>query len=43
MITHLAALLIGFAAGLLIARNNQARTESVVARGKKLLDALKGR
>jgi len=41
--THLLALAVGLFIGLLVARNNVARTESVVARGKKLLDALKGR
>lgn len=41
--THLLAILVGVLVGLLVARNNVARTESVVARGKKLLDALKGR
>lgn len=43
IVIFLIGLLLGFVAGLLVARNNVARTESVVARGKKLLDALKGR
>ena len=41
--TFLIGLSLGFIVGLLVARNNVDRTESVVARGKKLLDALKGR
>lgn len=41
--TFLIGLLLGFIVGLLVARNNVARTESVVAKGNKLLDALKGR
>lgn len=43
MTTFLIGLLLGFIAGLLVARNNVDRTEFIVARGKKLLDALKGR
>jgi hypothetical protein len=43
MISLFIAVAIGFVVGLLVARNNVDRTESVVARGKKLLDALKGR
>lgn len=43
MITFLIGAALGFIAGLLVVRNNVERTESVVARTKKLLDALKGR
>jgi len=43
MITHLIALLVGLVIGILVARKNVDRTESVVARTKKLLDALKGK
>lgn len=43
MITFLIGISLGFIGGLVVARNNVERTESVVARGKKLLDALKGR
>lgn len=42
-VIFLIGILLGFVAGLLVARNNVDRTESVVARTKKLLDALKGR
>jgi F0F1-type ATP synthase assembly protein I len=43
MITHLAALLIGFIAGALVFRKHAAKAASLEAKGKSALDALKGR
>ena len=41
--THLLALLIGFVAGLLVMRKHRASAESIEAKGRSLLDALKGK
>lgn len=41
MITHLLALTVGLVAGLLIARNNKAKTDTLADKGKALLGALK--
>lgn len=43
MITHLLALLVGFVAGALVMRKHKAKADSIEAKGKSLLDALKGR
>ncbi len=43
MITHLFALLVGLVAGALIMRKHKAASDSIEARGRKLLDALKGK
>lgn len=42
MITHLIALLVGLVAGLLIMRKHKAKADSLEAKGKDLLAALKG-
>ena len=41
--THLLALLIGFVAGFLVHRRHAARAASLEAKGKTILDALKGK
>jgi uncharacterized membrane-anchored protein YhcB (DUF1043 family) len=43
MITHLLALLVGFVAGALVMRKHKSKAESIEAKGKSLLDALKGK
>jgi hypothetical protein len=43
MISHLVALLVGFVAGALVFRNNAAKAASAEDKGRKLLDALKGK
>jgi uncharacterized membrane-anchored protein YhcB (DUF1043 family) len=43
MITHLLALFVGLVAGALIMRKNKDTSDSLEARGRKLLDALKGK
>lgn len=43
MITHLLALLVGFVAGALVMRKHKAKADSIEAKGKTLLDALKGK
>ena len=41
--THLLALLIGFIAGFLVHRRHAAKAASLEAKGKTILDALKGK
>jgi len=41
MITHLIALLIGFVAGALVFRKHRAAADSIEAKGRQALDALK--
>jgi hypothetical protein len=43
MITHLLALLVGFVAGALVMRKHKAKADSLEAKGRQALDALKGR
>lgn len=43
MITHLLALLVGFVAGSLVMRKHKAKADSIEAKGKTILDALKGK
>ncbi len=43
MITHLLALLVGFIAGALVFRKHAARASELKAKGKAILDALKGK
>ena len=43
MITHLLALLVGFVAGALVFRKHAAKASELEAKGKSLLDVLKGR
>jgi hypothetical protein len=43
MISHLVALLVGFVAGALVFRNNSASASKLEDKGRKLLDALKGK
>lgn len=43
MITHILALLVGFVAGALVMRKHKAKADSIEAKGKTLLDALKGK
>ena len=43
MITRLLALLVGFVAGALVMRKHKAKADTLEAKGKTLLDALKGR
>lgn len=43
MITHLLALLVGFVAGALVMRKHKAKADSIEAKGKTILDALKGK
>jgi F0F1-type ATP synthase assembly protein I len=43
MITHLLALLIGFVAGALVFRKHAAKAADIEAKGKSILDALKGK
>jgi F0F1-type ATP synthase assembly protein I len=43
MITHLIALLVGFIAGALVFRKHAAKASELEAKGKSILDALKGK
>jgi hypothetical protein len=43
MITHLLALLIGFIAGALVLRKHKAKADTLEAKGRQALDALKGK
>lgn len=43
MITHLLALLVGFVAGALVMRKHKAKADTLEAKGRSLLDILKGR
>jgi uncharacterized membrane-anchored protein YhcB (DUF1043 family) len=43
MITHLLALLVGFVAGALVMRKHKAKADTLEAKGRGLLDALKGK
>lgn len=43
MITHLLALIVGFVAGALVMRKHKAKADSIEAKGKTILDALKGK
>jgi uncharacterized membrane-anchored protein YhcB (DUF1043 family) len=43
MITHLIALLVGFVAGALVMRKHKAKADTLEAKGKSILDALKGK
>ena len=43
MITHLLALLVGFIAGALVMRKHKAKADTLEAKGRQALDALKGR
>ena len=41
--THLLCLALGFVAGLLVMRKHRAKLDSAEAKGRSLLDALKGK
>ena len=43
MITHLLALLVGFVAGALVFRKHASKAADLEAKGRSLLDILKGR
>jgi uncharacterized membrane-anchored protein YhcB (DUF1043 family) len=43
MITHILALLVGFVAGALVMRKHKAKADTLEAKGKSILDALKGK
>jgi hypothetical protein len=43
MITHFLALLVGFVAGALVFRKHASKASELEAKGKSLLDVLKGR
>ncbi len=43
MITHLLALIVGFVAGALVMRKHKAKADSLEAKGKTILEALKGK
>ena len=43
MITHLLVLLVGFIAGALVMRKHKAKADTLEAKGKSILDALKGK
>ena len=43
MITHILALLVGFIAGALVMRKHKAKADTLEAKGRSLLDALKGK
>jgi len=43
MITHLLALLVGFIAGALVMRKHKAKADTLEAKGRSLIDVLKGR
>jgi hypothetical protein len=43
MISHLSCLLVGFVAGALVFRKHAAKAADLEAKGKSILDALKGK
>jgi F0F1-type ATP synthase assembly protein I len=43
MITYLLALLLGFVAGALVMRKHKAKADTLEAKGRQALDALKGK
>ena len=43
MITHLLALLVGFVAGALVMRKHKAKADTLEAKGRSLIDVLKGK
>lgn len=43
MITHILALVVGFVAGALVFRKHAAKASELEAKGKSILDALKGK
>lgn len=43
MITHILALLVGFVAGALVMRKHKAKADTLEAKGRSLIDVLKGR
>lgn len=43
MITHLIALFVGFIAGALVFRKHASKASELEAKGKSILDALKGK
>lgn len=43
MITHLLALIVGFLAGFLVHRRHASKASELEAKGKSILDALKGK
>ena len=43
MITHILALLVGFIAGALVMRKHKAKADTLEAKGRSLIDVLKGR
>lgn len=43
MITHILALLVGFVAGALVMRKHKAKADSIEAKSRTILDALKGK
>jgi uncharacterized membrane-anchored protein YhcB (DUF1043 family) len=43
MITHLIALLVGFVAGALVMRKHKAKADTLEAKGRQALSALKGK
>ena len=43
MITHILAILVGFVAGALVFRKHAAKASELEAKGKSILDALKGK
>lgn len=43
MITHILALIVGFVAGALVFRKHAAKASELEAKGKTILDALKGK
>jgi hypothetical protein len=43
MITHILAILVGFVAGALVMRKHKAKADTLEAKGKSILDALKGK
>jgi len=43
MMTHLLALLLGFVAGALVMRKHKTKADTLEAKGRQALDALKGK
>ena len=43
MITHILALLVGFIAGALVMRKHKAKADTLEAKGRSLIDVLKGK
>ena len=43
MVTHILALLVGFVAGALVMRKHKAKADTLEAKGRSLLSALKGK